>query len=109
MTINVFAVAISASVSAHFDSLYGWAVDEGCAPRSTIWGKPVSSSPSNSALLNGWLAHLQVRKKKKKKRGLLLEVCVYGVVICVLYEVLCCRCLKKKKKTRTTMIPISRR
>ena len=57
--VNILAVSISASEHASSKRLVEWARAEGAAPRSTIIGSDLRTSPTIAAELNGFLAHLQ--------------------------------------------------
>ncbi|MDO9444889.1 MAG: MmgE/PrpD family protein [Dehalococcoidia bacterium] len=57
--VNVLAISISASQHASAVTLTEWARAEGAAPRSTVLGSDLRTSPSIAAQVNGFLAHLQ--------------------------------------------------
>ena len=57
--INMLAISLSASHAKPVEILLEWAKAEGCAPRATMIGRGLTTSLTNAALLNGYLAHLQ--------------------------------------------------
>ena len=57
--VNMLAVALSASANSGGRILLDWAEREGAAPRASVIGSPLRTSPSNAAMVNGFLAHLQ--------------------------------------------------
>lgn len=57
--LNFIAISISASESHDAKILYRWATEEGSRARSTMIGANLGASPSVSALVNGFLGHLQ--------------------------------------------------
>ncbi len=56
--INLLGVALAAAYDQPAEVLVRWAEAEGCTPQATVIGRTLRTSPSNAALLNGYLAHL---------------------------------------------------
>tara|TARA_A100001037_G_scaffold155977_2_gene140635 strand:- start:7451 stop:8791 length:1341 start_codon:yes stop_codon:yes gene_type:complete len=57
--INMLGISLSASASAGNQMLLSWVKNENAAPRASIIGSSVKTSPFNAAMMNGFLAHLQ--------------------------------------------------
>ena len=57
--VNILAISISASEHASSTRLTAWARSEAAAPRSTVIGSDLRTSPRIAAEVNGFLAHLQ--------------------------------------------------
>ncbi|MCH8847511.1 MAG: MmgE/PrpD family protein, partial [Chloroflexi bacterium] len=57
--INLLGVSLSASVMPAARIMLEWATAEGAAPRASVIGSGLRTSPATAALLNGYLAHLQ--------------------------------------------------
>jgi 2-methylcitrate dehydratase PrpD len=57
--VNILAVSISAVEHRSSRRLIEWARAEEAAPRATVLGSGLRTSPATAALLNGFLAHLQ--------------------------------------------------
>ena len=57
--LNILAIALSASEAPPVRALNDWAREEGSKARATVIGSGLRTSPTNAALLNGYMAHLQ--------------------------------------------------
>ncbi|MCI0779273.1 MAG: MmgE/PrpD family protein [Chloroflexi bacterium] len=57
--INLLGVSLSASVMPAGRIMLDWAAAEAAAPRASVIGSGLRTSPATAALLNGYLAHLQ--------------------------------------------------
>ena len=57
--INLLGVSLSASVMPAARIMLEWAAAEAAAPRASVIGSCLRTSPATAALLNGYLAHLQ--------------------------------------------------
>ena len=57
--INLLGVSLSASVMPAARIMLEWAAAEAAAPRASVIGSGLRTSPATAALLNGYLAHLQ--------------------------------------------------
>ena len=57
--INLLGVSLSASVMPAARIMLDWAAAEAAAPRASVIGSGLRTSPATAALLNGYLAHLQ--------------------------------------------------
>ena len=57
--INLLGISLSASVMPAARIMLEWATAEAAAPRASVVGSSLRTSPATAALLNGYLAHLQ--------------------------------------------------
>ena len=57
--LNLLGVSLSASVMPAGRIMLEWAAAEAAAPRASVVGSSLRTSPATAALLNGYLAHLQ--------------------------------------------------
>jgi len=57
--VNILGIGISASTAVPVRALNDWAKAEGASSRATIMASGLRTSPTNAALVNGYMAHLQ--------------------------------------------------